>query len=104
MLALGLDLYEADLCPGCGQPRTYAHDADSEKHWHAPAATRCHACTALAAKRRKYDETSTKEALYFRVEPDEALVYAMEHPLPADVASLPHPPPDQSGTDGGDEQ
>ena len=44
-------------CPGCGQPRTYAHDADSEKHWHAPDATRCHACTAIAAKRRKYEAT-----------------------------------------------
>ena len=82
LLALALDLYEGDLCPGCGQPRTYAHDADSEKHWHVPDATRCHACTAIEAKRRKYDDSSSQRALYFHAEPDAGLLYAMEHPLP----------------------
>lgn len=47
-----------------------------------PDATRCHACTAIEAKRRKYDESSSQRALYFHAEPDAALMYAMEHPLP----------------------
>ena len=83
LLALGLDLYEADLCPGCGQPRTYAHDVDSAGHWLGSEATRCHACTALEGARRKYDDNAgSKAPLYFHVEPDEALQHAMEHPLP----------------------
>lgn len=84
-LALAFDLYEADLCPGCGQPRTYAHDTDSAGHWHGSDAIRCNACTALEASRRKYDKNDgSKAPLYFTVQPDDLLVYAMEHPLPRD--------------------
>jgi hypothetical protein len=36
----------------------------------------------LEANRRKYDESGSARALYFHVEPDEGLTYAMEHPLP----------------------
>lgn len=86
LLALALELFEADQCPGCGQSRTYAHDADSEKHWIAPPPTRCHACTALEAERRKHDDKPTVRALYFGVQPDEALLYAMENPLPTSPA------------------
>ena len=74
-------MYEADLCHGCGQPRTYAHDVDSAKHWHVPAPTRCQSCTAIEAEQRKHDEKRTR-SLYFHAEPDAALMYAMEHPLP----------------------
>lgn len=47
-----------------------------------PDATRCQACTAIEAKRRSYDNSHSQRALYFPVEPDAALRYAMEHPLP----------------------
>ena len=81
LLALGYELYEADLCHGCGQPRTYAHDVDSAGHWVCPPPTRCQACTAIEAEQRKHDSKNTR-SLMFHAEPDAALRYAMEHPLP----------------------
>lgn len=92
-------MYEADLCHGCGQPRTYAHDADAAGHWKAPPPTRCHSCTAIESEQRKHDEKHTR-ALMFHAEPDDAMRYAMEHPLPAEHA--PQPPRDaREPEDGG---
>lgn len=42
---LGLQLYEATLCPGCGQPRHLAWHRESEGEWEGNHFI-CHACTA----------------------------------------------------------
>lgn len=74
-MAIAADLYEADLCRGCGQPRTYSMDPDSRGHYHSPDPAGCNGCRALhAAQKGKKGEPY----LYYHVEPDEALAAAME--------------------------
>lgn len=59
----------------------------------------------IEAKRRTYDSSSSQRALYFHAEPDEALVYAMEHPLPFGATSPgTEAPPDAGGAERGDQQ
>ena len=68
-------MYEADICSGCGMPRTYSMDPDSRNHYHAIDPAGCNGCRALAtAKKGKQNEPH----LYYSVQPDEALVAAME--------------------------
>ena len=47
MLALGLALYEATICPSCGQPLHLAMDDDLADEWTTTHPVRDHACTAL---------------------------------------------------------
>lgn len=44
-LMLGLEQYEATLCPGCQEPREVAWHADAEGEYEAVRFV-CHACTA----------------------------------------------------------
>lgn len=44
-LLLGLEAYEATLCPGCGEPQRLAWHKHTEEEWD-PHEFVCHACTA----------------------------------------------------------
>lgn len=46
-LLLGLEAYEATLCPGCGQPKELAWHAAVQASWESEDAV-CHACTTRA--------------------------------------------------------
>jgi hypothetical protein len=72
-VAVALTLYEASLCSGCGHPVEESADPDADPHapsgaWHyeAPAPTRCHACTALAATQADYHDAPHPQALRWR--------------------------------------
>ena len=41
--------YEADLCSGCGQPRSESMGKANEFHY-SPTVLRCHACKTVARK------------------------------------------------------
>ena len=45
--AIALLEYEADICSGCGQPRSESMAAEHEFAYH-PTALRCHGCAAVA--------------------------------------------------------
>lgn len=75
--ALALTLYEAGLCSGCGHPVAESqakaadpNDPDGDYHYEAPVPSRCHACTAVAARAAEYsgDEVKHAQALRFRAE------------------------------------
>jgi hypothetical protein len=51
--AIALLEYEADLCSGCGQPRSESMDAGHEFDYH-PTALRCHGCAAVAAESERF--------------------------------------------------
>lgn len=74
---MAVDLYEADLCRGCGQPRTYSMDPDSRGHYHAPDPAGCNGCRELQ-RAQKSAKGDSNGHLYWHVEPSEALVAAME--------------------------
>lgn len=55
-VALGLDGYDASLCPSCGRPASVCQAADAE--FVADLPVRCHATTALlVAQSQVSDET-----------------------------------------------
>lgn len=45
---------EADTCPGCGGQMSVTTEAGAEGHYHVPAPTRCHQCTALSQAQDAY--------------------------------------------------
>lgn len=51
--AIALLEYEADLCSGCGQPRSESMAAENEFHYR-PTALRCHGCAAVARESERY--------------------------------------------------
>lgn len=65
MLALGL--YRADL-HDCGHRLSESTRPDAEGRYLAEAPTRCHACTAIAAKQSDYTEVKHARALLWRAE------------------------------------
>lgn len=72
LLAAALVQYEADLCPGCGQPLSEStdssHDPDNRHGTHRYDAldpVRCFACTALEAKVGAYEKSPSPRALRF---------------------------------------
>lgn len=74
---LALTRYEADLCTGCGQPRTYAADADAEGRYSVAEST-CWGCSTL--ERHQRNRKPTPGAL-LAVQPDAGLTYAMHNPI-----------------------
>lgn len=76
-LLVALQAYEDDVCGGCGQPRTYAMDEDSEGRYAAHTA-RCNGC---AARQRADTEAKPPPGQYRFVVPDEGVTYAMHHPI-----------------------
>ena len=57
-------------CPGCGQPTWLGMDPALERRWRSPLSDRCHACTAIARRRKQYegDDVRHPEALHFHAE------------------------------------
>ena len=53
--AMALLEYEADLCSGCGQPRSESMAAEHEFDYR-PTALRCHGCAAVARESERYTE------------------------------------------------
>ena len=45
--------YEADICSGCGQPRSESMDKANEYHYE-PTALRCHGCAAVATESERF--------------------------------------------------
>lgn len=54
--AVALLEYEADMCSGCGQPRSESMDAKHEEDYR-PAALRCHACASIARASERFAAT-----------------------------------------------
>lgn len=50
---LGLEMYEATLCPGCQQPREVAWHADAEGEYDA-VTFKCHGCSAKQGRQAVY--------------------------------------------------
>jgi hypothetical protein len=67
-LALALTVYEADACPGCGQPLSETTLPEREGRYKAGLAVRCHHCTASALGAEVYRESSQPSALLIPVE------------------------------------
>jgi hypothetical protein len=67
-LAIALTLYEADACPGCGQPLCETTRPEREGRYKAGLAVRCHHCTAAAIGGEKYAESPQSSALLIPVE------------------------------------
>jgi hypothetical protein len=57
-LLLGLEAYEATLCPGCGQPKELAWHAAVQASWDSEDAV-CHACTTRAGHQVAYSRLTT---------------------------------------------
>lgn len=51
--AMALLEYEADLCSGCGQPRSESMAAQNEFEYR-PQALRCHGCAAVAKESERF--------------------------------------------------
>jgi hypothetical protein len=66
--AIALLEYEADLCSGCGQPRSESMDAGHEFDYH-PTALRCHGCAAVATESERFSgPTSNTKGLMIGVQ------------------------------------
>lgn len=57
--AIALLEYEADLCSGCGQPRSESMAIENEFRYH-PTALRCHGCAAVARESEEFSGSNTK--------------------------------------------
>lgn len=79
LLMLALQAYEDDCCPGCGQPRTYSFDPDARGRYKAPHAT-CEGCASLTRADKALGEKKPPGLVVY-LQPDDALEYAMHHPI-----------------------
>lgn len=59
--AIALLEYEADLCGGCGQPRSESMAAEHEFDYR-PTALRCHGCAAVAKESERFAEPGANTA------------------------------------------
>lgn len=66
-LAQAAAILDKSRCPGCGQPLWLAYDPALERSWVADYPTRCHPCTAIAARAEDYSEATAPNALRFGV-------------------------------------
>lgn len=82
-ILLAEQLVQDDACPGCGQPMTYAMDSDSKRHWLVEK-HRCYSCSAREESSKKAKSADPADLVW--TSPDEALQYAMQHPLPPEPA------------------
>lgn len=51
--AIALLEYEADMCPGCGQPRSQSTLPENESKYESEA-VRCHGCKAVAVESERF--------------------------------------------------
>lgn len=64
--AIALLEYEADLCSGCGQPRTESMAAEHEFGYRAQA-WRCHGCAAVAKESERFSGSKNTAGLMIGV-------------------------------------
>lgn len=69
LLALGLALYEATICSGCGQQLHYSMDPDLADEWSTTEPTRCHACTALSRASDELRDQGRDHTHALRIQP-----------------------------------
>lgn len=67
-LALALTVYEADACPGCGQPLSETTKPENEVRYVAGQAIRCHHCAASARGAKLYADDPHPQTLLIPVE------------------------------------
>ena len=67
LLALALTIYEASLCPGCGQDQHESMDDDLQDEWTTMQPVRCGGCTALARAAERDGERDHPGALRYVV-------------------------------------
>lgn len=79
-LAVALQAYEDDCCPGCGTPRTYGMDPDAAGHFHAQTAT-CYGCAALDRENERRGDKPAPPGQRQYVAPDQVLEHAMTYPI-----------------------
>jgi len=65
--AMALLEYEADLCSGCGQPRSESMDKDNQFHYESTA-LRCHGCAAVAAESERWSSPRDARGLLIGVQ------------------------------------
>lgn len=65
--AMALLEYEADLCSGCGQPRTESMDPAHEDHYRT-GAKRCHSCKAIANESERWSSPKDAKGLMISVQ------------------------------------
>ena len=80
LLLIALQVYEDDLCPGCGTPRTYGMDDDAAGLLNTNHGY-CHGCRALEKEQRDRGDKPPPPGQKTWVTPNEALQHAMTHPL-----------------------
>lgn len=66
--ALALLAVEADLCPGCGHPRSQTTDPAMQDEYTADA-IRCHGCKAVAVAAEPFSKPQHAAGIYFAVRP-----------------------------------
>jgi len=69
--ALALLAWEADLCPGCGQPLTETTDPANEERYVARPPLLCHRCVATESAAKKWENHAHPGALLIPIELDE---------------------------------
>lgn len=69
LLAMGLAIYEATVCSGCGQDMRYSMDPDLADFWTTAHPHRCHACTALSRASEKIRDQKVEHESALRIEP-----------------------------------
>ncbi|MFI6299542.1 hypothetical protein ACIBEJ_48665 [Nonomuraea sp. NPDC050790] len=55
--ALAQYLEELGRCPTCGLPRDETVGPHAEGRWESPPPAHCHACSAIAARRKEWDDS-----------------------------------------------
>jgi hypothetical protein len=58
LLLQALDWYEANLCPGCGQPLWESMDPANEGRYRVPPPHRCHACTEVDLAMKPFEKAA----------------------------------------------
>jgi hypothetical protein len=66
--AVALQLWEADLCDGCGLPMSETTKPENEGRYVGMAAVRCHACTAHVQASGAYQDSPHPSALRIPLE------------------------------------
>lgn len=90
--AFVLDAYEADLCRGCGKPRSRSKHPEMMGHYEVKYRGECQSCAAEEehAKSHKGDPVSMQ---YATIETDDAPTQAELDEMPIDWTALDMPEP-----------
>lgn len=68
-VVLAYEMWERELCTGCGHPYASTTDPENEGRYRVKAPIRCHACTAREIAAEAFAEVPQSSALLFQVDP-----------------------------------